>query len=76
MIGPEGTPLEIQVRTREMHEEAEYGIAAHWLYKRGKGKQDDEWLTWVKSLMVAGPCLDSGAPAVEKAVCRRATHHR
>ena len=51
VIGPEGTPLEIQVRTREMHEEAEYGIAAHWLYKRGKGKQDDEWLAWVKSLM-------------------------
>src|SRR5215217_2673388 len=51
VIGPEGTPLEIQVRTREMHEEAEYGIAAHWLYKRGKGKQDDDWLVWVKSLM-------------------------
>ena len=52
VIGPEGTPLEIQVRTREMHEEAEYGIAAHWVYKRGKGaKQDEEWLAWVKSLM-------------------------
>jgi GTP pyrophosphokinase len=51
VIGPEGTPLEIQVRTRDMHEEAEYGIAAHWLYKRGKGKADDEWLAWVKSLM-------------------------
>ena len=35
-----------------MHEEAEYGIAAHWLYKRAKrGKGDDEWLTWVKTLM-------------------------
>src|SRR3989337_454263 len=35
-----------------MHEEAEYGVAAHWLYKRGRvSKADDEWLTWVKSLM-------------------------
>ena len=52
VIGPEGTPLEIQVRTREMHEEAEYGVAAHWLYKRGKGtKGDDEWNRWVKTLM-------------------------
>jgi GTP diphosphokinase / guanosine-3',5'-bis(diphosphate) 3'-diphosphatase len=52
VIGPEGRPLEIQVRTRQMHEEAEYGVAAHWLYKRGRGaKTDDEWLVWVKSLM-------------------------
>ena len=52
VIGPEGRPLEIQVRTRAMHEEAEYGVAAHWLYKRGRGaKADDEWLAWVKSLM-------------------------
>jgi guanosine-3',5'-bis(diphosphate) 3'-pyrophosphohydrolase len=52
VIGPEGKPLEIQVRTREMHEEAEYGVAAHWLYKRGRTtKADDEWLVWVKSLM-------------------------
>ena len=35
-----------------MHEQAEYGVAAHWLYKRGRGaKADDEWLQWVKSLM-------------------------
>jgi GTP diphosphokinase / guanosine-3',5'-bis(diphosphate) 3'-diphosphatase len=52
VIGPNGTPLEIQVRTREMHEEAELGVAAHWLYKRGRGaKGDDEWISWVKSLM-------------------------
>ena len=52
VIGPEGKPLEIQVRTRQMHEEAEYGVAAHWLYKRGRAsREDDEWLTWVKSLM-------------------------
>ena len=51
--GPEGRPLEMQVRTRELHEEAEVGVAAHWLYKRGKlaGKTDDEWLSWVKTLM-------------------------
>ena len=51
VIGPDGTPLEIQVRTREMHDEAEYGIAAHWLYKRGRSKGDDEWIAWVKTLM-------------------------
>ena len=52
VIGPNGTPLEIQVRTREMHEEAEYGVAAHWLYKRGRSaKGDDEWVQWVKTLM-------------------------
>ena len=56
VIGPEGRPLEIQVRTRAMHEEAEYGVAAHWVYKRGsKAKADDEWLTWVKSLMEGQP---------------------
>jgi guanosine-3',5'-bis(diphosphate) 3'-pyrophosphohydrolase len=52
VIGPTGTPLEIQVRTRDMHEEAELGVAAHWLYKRGRQtKGDDEWLSWVRSLM-------------------------
>ncbi len=52
VIGPEGRPLEIQVRTRDMHETAEYGIAAHWAYKRGKKTTADaEWLKWVEQLM-------------------------
>jgi GTP pyrophosphokinase len=56
VIGPEGRPLEIQVRTREMHETAELGVAAHWAYTRA-GKRassaDAEWNAWVKQLMDA-----------------------
>jgi GTP diphosphokinase / guanosine-3',5'-bis(diphosphate) 3'-diphosphatase len=54
VIGPQGRPLEIQVRTREMHVTAEFGVAAHWLYKRGRKQRDDEWTTWVKQLMDVG----------------------
>jgi GTP diphosphokinase / guanosine-3',5'-bis(diphosphate) 3'-diphosphatase len=51
VLGPEGKPLEIQVRTHEMQETAELGIAAHWLYKdRGK-REDPERLAWLKQLM-------------------------
>src|SRR6187399_729882 len=52
VFGPEGRPLEIQVRTREMHATAEYGVAAHMLFnKQGRKQGDDEWTTWVKQLM-------------------------
>ena len=51
VIGPEGKPLEIQVRTREMHRTAEQGIAAHWLYKGKKGKKAEaDQLAWMKQL--------------------------
>jgi guanosine-3',5'-bis(diphosphate) 3'-pyrophosphohydrolase len=54
VIGPEGRPLEIQVRTREMHETAELGVAAHWFsYKHRGRKPGEEWLDWVKQLMDA-----------------------
>jgi guanosine-3',5'-bis(diphosphate) 3'-pyrophosphohydrolase len=51
VIGPEGKPLEIQLRTLDMHDTAEYGIAAHWLYKGSKGKKDGaEQLAWMQQL--------------------------
>jgi len=52
VIGPEGKPLEIQVRTQLMHQTAEYGIAAHWLYKDKHGAAKDGSLTpWLTQLM-------------------------
>ncbi len=53
VMGPGGQPLEIQVRTSEMHQLAEYGIAAHWRYKEG-GKADKSYeskLAWVRQLL-------------------------
>ena len=52
VIGPGGDPIEIQIRTWEMHRTSEYGIAAHWRYKEGgRGDDFDEKLTWLRSLL-------------------------
>jgi guanosine-3',5'-bis(diphosphate) 3'-pyrophosphohydrolase len=52
VFGPGGQLYEIQIRTREMHHTAEYGIAAHWLYKEGRSRDDlDRHLTWFRQLL-------------------------
>ncbi|MDF2510179.1 MAG: (p)ppGpp synthetase, RelA/SpoT family [Herbinix sp.] len=57
LIGPQGTPFEIQIRTFDMHRTAEYGIAAHWKYKEGQdGKSgtansEEEKLTWLRQVL-------------------------
>ncbi|MGF7057329.1 RelA/SpoT family protein [Brassicibacter mesophilus] len=53
VIGPQGDPFEIQIRTWEMHRTAEYGIAAHWKYKEGVVKSDEfeNKLSWLRQLL-------------------------
>ncbi|MDO4523041.1 MAG: bifunctional (p)ppGpp synthetase/guanosine-3',5'-bis(diphosphate) 3'-pyrophosphohydrolase [Eubacteriales bacterium] len=57
LIGPNGTPFEIQIRTFEMHRTAEYGIAAHWKYKeqsngvKGSGNQEEAKMTWLRQIL-------------------------
>ena len=56
VIGPAGRPLEVQIRTEEMHQKSEFGVAAHWLYKegarRGKGTEAfEEQLAWLRQMV-------------------------
>lgn len=54
VIGPRGEPLEIQIRTWEMHQTAEYGIAAHWVYKEGGQKAEGKFaqkLAWFREVL-------------------------
>src|SRR6266568_4048723 len=55
VIGPEGKALEVQIRTHEMHRDAELGVAAHWRYKegakRGKGDPFDEKIAWLRQML-------------------------
>ncbi|KRM11616.1 RelA/SpoT family protein [Lentilactobacillus farraginis] len=66
VIGPEGKPLEVQIRTEEMHRVAEFGIAAHWAYKEGitggvKGSQDNNKLNWFKQIIELQEDTDDAA---------------
>jgi GTP pyrophosphokinase len=51
VIGPEGRPLEIQIRTLEMHRTAEFGVAAHWIYKEDGGKPVEQKVEWLRHLL-------------------------
>ncbi|WP_333608185.1 GTP diphosphokinase [Arsukibacterium sp.] len=55
VLGPQGRPIEIQIRTRQMHEDAELGVAAHWRYKEGassgKNAGNDEKIGWLRKLL-------------------------
>ncbi len=56
VIGPSGQPLEVQIRTEEMHQKSEFGVAAHWLYKENGGKQGkdaefDKQLAWLRQMV-------------------------
>jgi len=51
VIGSQGIPFEVQIRTWQMHETAEYGIAAHWKYKQGSGDGNEKDFEWVRRLL-------------------------
>src|SRR6478672_11552445 len=54
VLGPEGKPLEVQIRTHEMHRHSEYGVAAHWRYKEGDvrpGGRFDDKIAWLRQIL-------------------------
>lgn len=71
VIGPGGDPFEIQIRTKEMHETAEYGIAAHWKYKeglgesRGKELRYENKMSWLRQIMEWQSELDNAGDLLE-----------
>ncbi len=71
VIGPNGDPFEIQIRTKEMHETAEYGIAAHWKYKEGKTGGNSKELryeskmSWLRQILEWQKELDNANDLVE-----------
>ncbi|MGQ2282178.1 RelA/SpoT family protein [Apilactobacillus kunkeei] len=66
VVGPGGRPLEVQIRTKEMHQIAEYGVAAHWAYKEGttdevKESSDNNRLNWFKRIIELQEDTDSAS---------------
>ncbi|WP_411834190.1 RelA/SpoT family protein [Pseudoxanthomonas mexicana] len=79
VVGPEGRTLEVQIRTHEMHAQAELGVAAHWRYKEGGGGADkafDRKIAWMRKLLEQSPeaegenalAGDLGAELVEERI--------
>ncbi|ETO40889.1 GTP pyrophosphokinase [Fructilactobacillus florum 8D] len=71
VVGPEGKPLEIQIRTREMHRIAEYGVAAHWAYKQGEtdevtSDENNLQLNWFKRIIEIQEETDSAADFMDQ----------
>jgi GTP pyrophosphokinase len=67
VIGPMGYPLEIQIRTTEMHRMAEYGVAAHWRYKEGTAAGSfDERLAWLRQMLEWQTELDDPSEFMEE----------
>ena len=66
VLSKKGIPFEIQIRTWEMHRTAEYGIAAHWKYKLGKGGKDeiDSSLQWIHKMLENGDSADNAEDMV------------
>jgi len=61
VVGPQGTPIEVQIRTPEMHARAEFGVASHWSYKDGSGSRDED-LAWLNR--IADYTADDADPGV------------
>ncbi len=69
LIGPEGKTLEVQIRTHQMHEHAEYGVAAHWRYKEGAAGRDrdlDARIEWLKHVLEEPESAAGGADFLDQ----------
>ncbi|GKS10359.1 RelA/SpoT family protein [Paenibacillus chitinolyticus] len=68
VIGPKGEPLEVQIRTWEMHQTAEYGIAAHWAYKEGNGSPEGTFsdkMQWFREILELQKETDNASEFME-----------